>query len=173
MVIPPGAAKLLYPEIFPRCRNLERDDKRRLRRKVWQSARSAPIQILSELTIKEHRGIRTWLRALLETGNNNRTLLVAHIHSLHFGTFQKYPGGERRLEGAHQRRRGQGAKPGRGGRDAVSRRSSPGILLSLRAERALSGGAGVKLTKLRAPLPGVDFRIKRALKPKKKEDRCF
>lgn len=42
MVIPPGAAKseLLYPEIFQRCRNLERDDKRSVRRKVWQSARS-------------------------------------------------------------------------------------------------------------------------------------
>lgn len=104
-------------------------------------------------------------------GHNNRTLLVAHIHSLHFGTSKKYPGvegGERRLDGAHQRRRGRGAKPGRGGSDAESRRSSPGILLSLRAERALSRGAGTKPAKLSAPLPVVDFRIKARVEANRK-----
>lgn len=51
----------------------------------------------------------------------------------------------------------------------MSRRSSPGILLPLRAERALSGGAAVKSTKPTAPLPDRDFRIKRAFKQTQEE----
>lgn len=117
----------------------------------------APTQILSELTIKERRGIQTWRRA-----QQQDTSCCSHSFAS-FRGFQKDPsveGGERRVDGAHQRRRGRGAKPGRGGSDAVSRRSSPGILLSLRAERALRRGAGVKRAKLRAPLPGADFQNK-------------
>lgn len=144
--------------MFQRCRNLGRDDKGRVWRKVWQSAGS---QILSQLPIKEQRSIRTWLRAPQQ---QQRTSCCSHSCAS-FRGFRNDPsdeGGERRAGGAHQRRRGRGAEPGRGGRDAESRRSSPGILLSARAERALSGGAGIKRAKLTAQLPARPFKIRGA-----------
>lgn len=134
-------SELLYPEIFQRRRNLERDGKRRVRRKVWQSARPRRFRSSQnwQLNSTEASGLgyeRCWRQ-------QQDTSCCSHSFAS-FRDFQKYPsveGGERREEGAHQRRRGQGAKPGRGGRDAVSRRSSPGILLPLRAERSLSRAA--------------------------------
>lgn len=148
--------ELLYPEMFQRRRDLEGDDKGKVWRKVWQSAGS---QILSELTIKEHRSIRTWRRA-----QQQRTSGCSHSCAS-FRGFRNDPsdeGGERRAAGAHQRRRGRGAKPGRGGRDAESRRSSPGILLSERAERARGGRAGIKPAELTTPLPVAPFKIRGA-----------
>lgn len=172
MVIPPGAAKseLLYPEIFQRCSNLERDDKRRVRRKVWQSARSHRFKSSRNRQFEstEVSGLgyeRCWRQA-----QQQDTSCCSHSFAS-FWDFQKYPsveGGKRRV-GAHQRRGGQVAKPGRGERDTVSRRSSPGILLSLRAERALSSGAGIEYTEFSAPLPHVDFKIKRAFRQTQEE----
>lgn len=123
-LIPPGAAKseLRYPEFFQRCRNLGTRRPEEGAEESLAVREITPIQILSGLTIKEHRGIRTWAQ-------QQHTSCCSHSFAS-FRDFQKYPSGERRLGGAHQRRRGQGAKPGRGARDAESRRSSPGILLS-------------------------------------------
>lgn len=118
-------------------------------------------RILSELSgIKEHRRLRTRLRA------QPRDTSCRSHSCASFRGFRNYPGdegGARRAAGAHQRRRGRGAKPGRGGRDAESRRSSPGILLSARAERALSRRAAIKPAELTALLPGELFKIRRAI----------
>lgn len=73
MVIPPGAAKLLYPEIFQRRRNLERDDKKEAAEESLAVGAIPPLQIPSELIIKERRGIRTWL---LETGTTTGHFLL-------------------------------------------------------------------------------------------------
>lgn len=78
MDIPPGAEKpeLLYPEMFSK---VPEPRKRRRREGVEESLSVrgiAPTQILSELTIKERRGIQTWLRAPLETGTTTGHFLL-------------------------------------------------------------------------------------------------
>lgn len=53
---------------------------------------------------------------------------------------------------------------GDGETDAVCRSSSLGILLSLRAERALRDGESVKPDKIKARLPAGIFKIKHSIK---------
>lgn len=81
MVIPPGTAKseLLYPGIFQKMQEPRKRPPKEGAEESLAVCEVTPIQILSERTIKEHRGIRTWLRALLETGTRGHFLLLTFI----------------------------------------------------------------------------------------------